>query len=82
MEEQKEGFKALKGIGMPQEQSQLTWIFGLSESEPPAKEHTQAGPRPPHSYVADVQLDCHVSPKQLEQGAIPKAIACLWDMFY
>jgi hypothetical protein len=26
----------------------------LSETEPPAKEHTQAGPRPPHKYVADM----------------------------
>jgi hypothetical protein len=39
-----------KGTGTPQEdqQSQLAWIWE-SESEPPTKEHTQAGPRTPHS---------------------------------
>ena len=35
----------------------------LSETEPPTKEHTQAGPRPPCTYVVDVQLGLHVSPK-------------------
>ena len=34
----------------------------------PTKEHTQAGPRPPRTYVADVQLDLHVGPEQLELG--------------
>jgi hypothetical protein len=29
-------------------------------TEPPTKEHTQAGPRSPYSYVADVQLKLHV----------------------
>ena len=33
---------------------------------PTTKEHTQTGPRPPRSYVADVQLDLHVGPEQLE----------------
>ena len=42
--------------------------MGLSETEPPTKEHTQAGPRPPHTYVADVQLGLHVGPEQLERG--------------
>jgi hypothetical protein len=32
------------------------------------KEHTWAGPRPPHTYIADVQLGLHVGPEQLEQG--------------
>ena len=27
-----------------------------------------AGPRPPHTYVADVQLGLHVGPEQLEWG--------------
>ena len=47
----------------------------LPETESPTKEHTQAGPRPPHSYVADVQLSLHVDPKQLERG-YPKS-CCL-----
>jgi hypothetical protein len=38
--------------GKPSES--LTWALGPSETEPPSKEHTQAGPRPPHTYVADV----------------------------
>ena len=33
---------------------------------PTTEEHTQAGPRPPRSYVADVQLDLDVGPEQLE----------------
>lgn len=49
------------------QESQLIWILGLSESEPPTKEHTRARPRPPCSYV-DVQLGLHVGPEQLEQG--------------
>jgi hypothetical protein len=37
MEEWEERLQALKGIGTPQEdeQSQITWILGLSDSEPP-----------------------------------------------
>jgi hypothetical protein len=35
-----------------------------------------AGPRPPHTYVEDV------GPERLEQGAIPKAVACPWGMFF
>jgi hypothetical protein len=45
----------------------------LSESEPPTKKHTGAGPRPPHSYV-DVQFDLHVSPEKLEQGLSQKLL--------
>ena len=58
--------------------------WGLPETEPPIKEHTWAGPRPPYpspcTYVADVQLGLRVGPKQLERGAIPKAVACLWNL--
>jgi hypothetical protein len=39
----------------------------LSDSEPPTKEHTGVGPRPPCTHVADVQLALHVGPQQLEQ---------------
>ena len=74
-----------KKIGTPQEdqQSQQIWTLELSETEPPTKEHTWAGPRLACTYVADVQLGLHVGPKQLEQGlSIPKAVACPWDMFF
>ena len=51
--------------------------MGLSESEPPTKEHTQAGPRSPCTYVADVHLGLHVGPEQLEQGLFQKR-SCLY----
>jgi hypothetical protein len=53
-----------KGIETLQEgqQSQQTWTLGLSETEPSTKVHTWAGPRPPHMYVADMQLGLHVEP--------------------
>jgi hypothetical protein len=43
----------LKGMGTPQEDQESTNLnpWGSQESEPPTKEHTQAGPRPSHSYV-------------------------------
>ena len=37
--------------------------WGFSVTELPTKEHTWAGPRPPCSYVTDVQLDLHVGPE-------------------
>ena len=49
--------------------------MGLSESEPPTKEHTWAGPRPLYTYVTDVQLGLHVGPEQLEQGLFQKLVA-------
>jgi hypothetical protein len=56
---------SLKGIKTPQEdqQNQLTWIFGLSETKPTTKEHTQSRPRIPCTYVVDIQCSCL---KQLE----------------
>jgi hypothetical protein len=33
---------------------------GLSESETTTKEYTRVEPRPPHTYVADVQLGLRV----------------------
>ena len=70
-EELGEGLWAPKGRGTPQkeQQSQLTWTLGaLRESEPPTKEHTQAEPRPPNTYVADMQLGLHVDLEQMEWG--------------
>jgi hypothetical protein len=40
----------------------------ISEFEILSKEHTQAGPRPLHTYLADVHLGHYVGPEQLEQG--------------
>jgi len=53
-------------------------LLGLSETEPAIKEYTLAGPRPPCSYAADVELGLQVG----TVGAIPKAVACMWDMFF
>ena len=39
-----------------------------------SKEHTGAEPRPPCTYVADVQLGLHVGPEQLEQGLSQKLL--------
>jgi hypothetical protein len=35
------------------------WV--LSESVPPTKEHTRAGPRCPYTYVVDVHWGCKVN---------------------
>lgn len=41
------------------------------------EEHTQVRLRPPHSYVADIQLDLLMGPEQLEQGLFQKLLpAC------
>ena len=51
MQELGEGLKTLKGVGTPREdqQSQTNLDpWGLSETEPPTKEHTQAELRPWH----------------------------------
>jgi hypothetical protein len=63
-------------VDLPQ-QGQLTWTLGgLSETEPPTKEHIWGGCRfPPPPHVADLQLGLYVGPKHLEWGAIPKAVA-------
>jgi hypothetical protein len=49
--------------------------WGLSETEPPTKEHTQAGPSPPpnpSTYVVDVQLSLYTAPELLKQGLSQK----------
>jgi hypothetical protein len=40
----------------------------------PTKGQTQAGPRPPCTYIADVQPDHHVGPEQLELGLSQKLL--------
>ena len=46
--------------------------------ESQTKEHTRAGTRPLHTYVADVQLGLHMGPKtNTGARAILKAVACL-----
>jgi hypothetical protein len=54
----------------------------LSETESPTKEHSLAEPIPLFTYIADMKLCLEVGPKQLELGAIPKPVACPWDMFF
>jgi hypothetical protein len=63
-----------KGIGTLQrdQESHLTWTS--VKTEPSTKEHTQAGPRPPHRNVADIQLGLHVGPEQLELGLSQKLL--------
>lgn len=31
-------------------------------------------------YVADVQFSLYIGPQQLEQGTVPKAVACMWNL--
>ena len=49
----------------------------LSDPEPPTKEHTQVRPRPPCTYVTDVQLGLHVGPLTAGVEASFK-ICCLY----
>ena len=52
-----------------------SWLSGhLSETESPTKELIQSGPRPPCTYVADMQVGLHVGSKQLEQGLSQKPV--------
>ena len=66
----------LEEIGTPQEdqQSQLIWTLWLSESESSSKEPTWTEPRPPCTYVANVQLGLHVGPIQLVKGLTQKLL--------
>ena len=55
--------------------------WGLSEIEPPTKEHTVAGPSPwPCIYIVDMQLGLHKSLEQVEQELplklLPVCIIC------
>ena len=49
--------------------------WGLSETEPPSKEHAQARPGLPHTHVADEQLSLQVCPVQLERGLALKLLS-------
>ena len=46
----------------------------FSESEPPTKEHTQAGPRSPCTYITDVQLGLHVGLEPLKPSLSQKLL--------
>jgi len=48
---------------------------GGSQSKPPTKEQTWAGPKPLCTYVADVQPGLHVGPEQLEQRLSPELLS-------
>jgi hypothetical protein len=64
-----------KGIETPQEdqQIQLTWTLGACRMNHQPETH---------SYVAEVKLDLHVGPEQLEQGLSQKLFPCMQAMFY
>lgn len=55
---------------------------GGSQSKPPTKEQTWAGPKPLCTYVADVQPGLHASPPTTGAWAVPDSIACLWILFH
>lgn len=64
-------------LGTRQEDQQDQPVFSeLSEAEPPSKE--LAEPRSPCTYVADVQLDVHVGPEQMDLGISQKLVAVPW----
>lgn len=46
-------------------------------AKPPIKEHTQAEPTPPNTYVADVQLDLPSGSPKTGAGAGSDPVACL-----
>ena len=48
--------------------------WGFSQFEPPVEELSWGGPRSTHTYVADIQLEFHVVPEQLEQGLTQKLL--------
>ena len=78
MEEMKEGLWVWKEIGTPQEErpTESTNLDPWGSQSPPTKEYPQAGPRPSHSYVANMQLDLHVGPEHWS-GPYPKS-CCLF----
>ena len=59
----------------------LLFVY-LHQGLAPTKEHAQAGPEPPCTCVTDVQLGPHVKCQTTGTGAITKAVACMWDMFF
>ena len=56
--------------------------WGLPETEPPTKEHAQAGPcHSTPTYVTDVQLGLHADPPTTGVRAVPDSVICLWILF-
>jgi hypothetical protein len=58
--------------------TESTGPLGLSESEPPTKENTWAGHRPPHT---DMQVGLMWVLNNWKAG-YPKAVAYTWDKFF
>ena len=52
----------------------------LSETEPPTKKHTQTGPSLAHTHSKYAPWSSCES-GTTGAGAIPKAVACLWNLF-
>ena len=50
---------------------------GLTETEPPTREHAGLG----LAYVAGVQLGLHPSPLTMGVGTVSDSVACLWILF-
>lgn len=54
-------------IRRPTECTNLS-LLGLTETQPPTKEHTRAVHSAPYAYVADVQLGLHEGPLTFGTG--------------
>ena len=52
-----------KFIKTPWKEQSEPGLLEFTETEAPTKEHTWAGPRPPSTYTADVQLGLHMDPE-------------------
>ena len=56
--------------------------WGSERLKKSTKEHPQARPHSPLTYLADMQLGLHMDSEQLDLGAIPKAVAYKWVIFF
>jgi hypothetical protein len=65
---------APKRLRTPQEdqESQLAWTLGGSQRQ---NQQPKTIPRPPCTYVTDVQLGLHVGPEQVEWGLSQKLLS-------
>jgi hypothetical protein len=52
--------------------------WGLTKIKPPTKEHAAAGPSPPYTFVANVQLCLHAGPLTIVVESVSDFAACHW----
>lgn len=60
----------------------LIWTLGGSQrlNNKSKSIHTRAGPRPPCTYVADLQFGFHAGPPTIGAEAYLDSVACLWTL--